>query len=197
MEYYNVRLDVSCASPSQYPSNGLPEVAFAGRSNVGKSSLINALTNRKNFARTSSTPGLTRLINFYNVDDTFYYVDLPGYGYAKVSKSEIKKWKDIISSYLDSERTQLKLLIHLVDIRHEPTENDVLMAKWIRANSHRFMSLVAATKADKIKKSQINEQIRKIGDVLGANYDDIIAVSSDSRLGIDQLRKRIYDILNI
>jgi len=197
MEYYNVRIDVSAASPSQYPAVGLPEVAFAGRSNVGKSSLINALINRKNFAKTSSTPGLTRLINFYNVNNMLYLVDLPGYGYAKVSKDEIKKWKNIIDSYLEYDRPQLKLLLHLVDIRHEPTENDILMSKWVKANSHRFKTLVAATKADKIKKAQINEQIKKISNILGISCEDIIAVSADSRLGIEQLRKRIFEVLDI
>lgn len=197
MEYFNVNIDVSAASPLQYPVTGLPEIAFAGRSNVGKSSLINALINRKNFAKTSSTPGLTRLINFYNVNNKFYLVDLPGYGYAKVSKSEIKKWRNVIDSYLESERPQLKLLLHIFDIRHEPTENDILMNKWIKANSHKFETLVVANKADKLKKAQINDHIKRISDILEVSYDDIIAVSSGSRLGIDILRKRIYEILNI
>lgn len=197
MEYFNVSIDVSAASPLQYPVTGLPEIAFAGRSNVGKSSLINALINRKNFAKTSSTPGLTRLINFYNVNNKFYLVDLPGYGYAKVSKSEMKKWRNVIDSYLESARPQLKLLLHIVDIRHEPTENDILMNKWIKANSDKFETLVVANKADKLKKAQINDHIKRISDILEVSYDDIIAVSSGSRLGIDILRKRIYEILNI
>ncbi len=152
----------------QYPKDKLPEIAFAGRSNVGKSSFINSMVNRKNLARTSSKPGKTRTINFYKINDSFRLVDLPGYGYAKVSKTEKEKWGHIIEEYLTS-RENLREVALVVDIRHKPTEDDIVMYNWIRHFG--FGEFVVATKLDKIKKSQVNKQIKLIQDSLG--IDDI------------------------
>lgn len=173
----------------QYPDNNLPEIAIAGRSNVGKSSLINSLINRKNLARTSQKPGKTRTINFYNVNETFRLVDLPGYGYAAVSKSHRDDWGEIIDRYLHS-RENLKEVFLLVDIRHEPNDNDLTMYNWIIEMG--FTGYVIATKLDKIGKSRLQQYIKIIAKKL--NIQDrkkIIYYSSETK----ENRKYIYNII--
>jgi len=150
---------ISAVKKEQYPNTGVPEIAFAGKSNVGKSSMINALVNRRNLAKTSSQPGKTQTLNFYNINDEFNFVDLPGYGYAKVSKAEQAKWADMIDLYLHS-RQQLKEVILLVDIRHEPGRNDLLMYECIK--SFGFKGYIIATKAYKLSKSQ---QIKSLNNI--------------------------------
>ncbi|CDF59442.1 ribosome biogenesis GTP-binding protein YihA/YsxC [Thermobrachium celere] len=181
------KAEIECvaALKSQYPTTGYPEVAFAGRSNVGKSSLINTLVNRKSLARTSSKPGKTRTINFYNINDNLYLVDLPGYGYAKVSKEEKKKWGSMIEGYLNS-RDELKLVILLVDIRHEPTQDDKLMLEWMRQTGKKVV--VVATKSDKLSNNQIAKQVPVIKKALKLTQDEtFILFSSETRRGKEEL----------
>ena len=165
-----VNLDIVIGITSTVPETELPEVAFAGKSNVGKSSLINALMNRKSYARISSQPGKTQTINYYNINDAMYLVDLPGYGYANVSQSVKEKWGKMVERYL-KKSTQLKQVFLLIDIRHDPSANDKMMYDWIVANGYR--PVIIATKLDKLKRSQIE--------------DTIIAVSSETKQNIDKL----------
>lgn len=159
----NVSLETVCGVTSVLPKNTRPEVAFAGKSNVGKSSLINGLMNRKSLARTSSQPGKTQTINFYNVNDALYLVDLPGYGYAKTSQSEKEKWGKLIERYLHGSG-QLRAVFLLIDIRHEPGANDKMMYDWICHNG--YEPIIIATKLDKIKRSQIQKQLKLVRDGL-------------------------------
>lgn len=189
MKIKNPTLEKIAVLTEQYPNNNLPEIAFAGRSNVGKSSLINSLINRKNLARTSQKPGKTRTINFYNVNETFRLVDLPGYGYAAVSKSHRDDWGEIIDRYLHS-RDNLKEVFLLVDIRHEPNDNDLMMYNWIIDMG--FSGYVIATKLDKIGKSRLQQYIKIIAKKL--NIQDrkkIIYYSSETK----ENRKYIYNII--
>ena len=185
----NVNLEIVCGVTSKLPANAMPEVAFAGKSNVGKSSLINALMNRKSYARTSAQPGKTQTINFYNINEEIYFVDLPGYGYAKASKTEVEKWGQMIERYLKTSK-QLKCVFLLVDIRHEPGANDKLMHDWVVANG--FTPVIIATKLDKIKRSQKDKQIKLIRDSLGAKGVQIIPFSATSKQG----REEIYEIID-
>lgn len=181
------KAEIACvaATKEQYPTEGYPEVAFAGRSNVGKSSLINTLVNRRSLARTSSTPGKTRTINFYNINDAIYLVDLPGYGYAKVSKEEKKKWSGMIEGYLNN-RQELKTVILLVDIRHEPTNDDKLMLEWMR-NSGKDV-VVVATKADKLSKNEMMKHVPMVKKALKLTPNDkFIAFSSQTKQGKEEL----------
>lgn len=155
----NVELETVCGITSKLPENVMPEIAFAGKSNVGKSSLINGLVNRKALARTSSQPGKTQTINFYNVNKECYFVDLPGYGYASVSKEVKEKWGKMIENYLHTSQV-LKAVFLLIDIRHEPSNNDINMYEWILANG--YEPIIIATKLDKIKRSQIQKHIKMI-----------------------------------
>jgi len=185
MDIGRSRYELTAVKPEQYPAGDLPEIALVGRSNVGKSSLINSLLNRKGLARVSSEPGKTRGINFYNVDDILYFVDLPGYGYAKVSKEEKASWAKMIETYLHTRR-QLKLVIMLVDIRHSPTEDDKLMYRWIldRGIAH----MVVATKADKIARGRIQGRFSEIRKTLGIKADaSLTAYSSETGQGREQL----------
>jgi len=185
MDIGRSRYELTAVKPEQYPAGDLPEIALVGRSNVGKSSLINSLLNRKGLARVSSEPGKTRGINFYNVDDILYFVDLPGYGYAKVSKEEKASWAKMIETYLHTRR-QLKLVIMLVDIRHSPTEDDKLMYRWIldRGIAH----MVVATKADKIARRRIQGRLSEIRKTLGIKADaSLTAYSSETGQGREQL----------
>ncbi len=159
----SAELETVCGVTSTLPVNSLPEVAFAGKSNVGKSSMINKLVNRKKLARTSGQPGKTRTINFYNINKALYIVDLPGYGYAKISRSESQKWGPMIENYLHSS-DQLRMVFLLIDIRHKPTDNDVMMYRWILSNG--FSPAIIATKLDKIKRSQKNKQLALIRSTL-------------------------------
>ncbi len=191
-----VKSELECVAvkPSQYPEPNRYEIAFAGRSNVGKSSLLNLLTNRKGLARVSGSPGKTRTINFYLVNDDFRIVDLPGYGYARLSKSETEKWGDMMDAYL-SKRQGLLKVIQLVDIRHEPTALDVQMYDYLKY--YGLEGLVVATKADKISRNQQQKAIRQIRQKLQMKKEDlVILVSALKRTGQDELLNAIENILN-
>ncbi len=171
MNVNNVSLTISAVSKAQYPKDTKPQIAFAGRSNVGKSSLINKLVNRKKMARISAKPGKTATLNFYNVEDQLYFVDFPGYGFARVSKAEKEKWGKMIEEYLNT-REQLRQIILLVDSRHKPTKDDVLMAEWIR--HFEFDIIIVATKWDKLSNKQKKESINIIRDTLELTEEDIV-----------------------
>ena len=180
-----VNLETVCGITSVLPKNQKPEVAFAGKSNVGKSSLINSLVNRKALARTSSQPGKTQTINFYNVNETMYLVDLPGYGYAKVSQSEKEKWGKLIERYLHGSQ-QLRAVFLLIDIRHEPGANDKIMYEWICHNG--YEPIIIATKLDKIKRSQIQKQVKLIREGLKVRPGtQIIPFSSETKQGVAEV----------
>ena len=180
-----VNLDIVIGVTSAIPDTEFPEVAFAGKSNVGKSSLINALMNRKSYARTSSQPGKTQTINFYNINDAMYLVDLPGYGYANVSPAVKAKWGKMIEKYL-RQSANLKQVFLLVDIRHDPSENDKMMYNWIVDNG--FRPVIIATKLDKLKRSQIAKHVKAVRAGLGLKEDDIlIPFSSQIKQGLDEL----------
>ena len=181
----SVNLETVRGVTSRLPENDKPEIAFAGKSNVGKSSLINALMNRKAYARTSAQPGKTQTINFYNINDTLYYVDLPGYGYAKVSQAEKEKWGRMIENYLKKSR-QLRCVFLLVDIRHEPSANDKQMYDWVVHNGYR--PVIIATKLDKIKRSQIQKQIKTVRTGLGIGADvTVIPFSAETKQGREEI----------
>ena len=183
-------LETVCGITSVLPKNDLPEIAFVGKSNVGKSSLINTLMQRKSLARTSQAPGKTQTINYYKVNDSLYFVDLPGYGYAKVSQELRQKWGKMIERYITSSPT-LKLICLLVDIRHEPTENDRLTYEWIKY--HGYKVLLILTKADKLKRSVLNKHIKMIEKALKvADEDMIVAFSSETKQG----REEVYEIID-
>ena len=185
----SLSLETVCGITSRLPENTCPEVAFAGKSNVGKSSLINALVNRKSFARTSSEPGKTQTINFYNVNNELYLVDLPGYGYARTSMETREKWGKMIEKYLHTSK-MLKAVFLLVDIRHEPSQNDVNMYDWIKYQG--FTPVVIATKADKIKRSQLPRQIKLVRDTLGMEKEEIlIPFSAETKQGREKIWKVI------
>lgn len=193
MNVTKVNLETVCGITSKLPENLLPEFAFAGKSNVGKSSLINGLMNRKSYARTSSQPGKTQTINFYNINEQLYFVDLPGYGYAKVSMELRAKWGKMIERYLKKSE-QLKLIFLLVDIRHEPSENDKDMYDWIVHNG--FQPIVIATKLDKINRSQIAKQSRLIRTGLGMPKDGILMTfSAETKQGRDEIWQKIEEML--
>ena len=180
-----VNLETVCGITSVLPKNKKPEVAFAGKSNVGKSSLINSLVNRKALARTSSQPGKTQTINFYNVNETMYLVDLPGYGYAKVPQSEKEKWGKLIERYLHGSQ-QLRAVFLLIDIRHEPGANDKIMYEWICHNG--YEPIIIATKLDKIKRSQIQKQVKLIREGLKVRPGtQIIPFSSETKQGVAEV----------
>ncbi len=181
----DVKLETVCGINSSLPENNKPEIAFVGRSNVGKSSLINGLINRKSLARTSSQPGKTRTLNFYNINDLIYLVDLPGYGYASVSKREQEKWGGMIEKYLVSSKQLMSIFI-LIDIRHEPTENDLIMYKWIEHFD--YQPIVIATKLDKIKRSQRQKHIKAIKGKLGISAETpIFPFSAQTKEGRDEI----------
>ncbi|MDY4742490.1 MAG: ribosome biogenesis GTP-binding protein YihA/YsxC [Lachnospira sp.] len=180
-----VNLDIVIGVTSALPQTEYPEVAFAGKSNVGKSSLINALMNRKSYARTSAQPGKTQTINFYNINDCMYLVDLPGYGYANVSTAVKAKWGKMIENYL-KKSDQLKQVFLLIDIRHNPSENDRMMYEWIVSNGYR--PVIVATKLDKIKRSQVGKQVKAVRTGLGLKEDDIlIPFSAQTKQGLREL----------
>ncbi len=189
----NVSLETVIGVTSPIPKNQLIEIAFAGKSNVGKSSLINALMNRKSLARISAQPGKTQTINFYNVNHQLYFVDLPGYGYAKVSLEEKEKWGKMVEKYLHQSK-MLRAVFLLVDIRHEPSANDKQMYEWIRANG--FQPIIIATKADKIKRSQLQKQVKIVKTGLGIKGNDvIIPFSALSKQGKEEIYALIDQIL--
>jgi GTP-binding protein len=180
---------------NQYPEDNKKEIAFAGRSNVGKSSLLNLLVNRKNLARVSGSPGKTRTINFYEINDEFRIVDLPGYGYAKVSKSVTENWGDMIEAYLKDRQGLLKV-VQLVDIRHTPSAQDVQMYEWLK--HYGFDGIVAATKSDKISRNEMAKSIADIRKTLGLSPEDkVIPVSSLKRTGYDKLMEELDHLLKV
>lgn len=185
MKVKSAELETVCGITSSIPVHDIPEIAFAGKSNVGKSSLINCLLNRKSLARTSSQPGKTQTINFYNINQKLYFVDLPGYGYAQVSKEIRAKWGRMIENYLHRSR-QLKKVFLLIDIRHAPSDNDCMMYDWIIENG--FTPIIIATKLDKINRSQIQKHIRILKDKLHPEPDTvIIPFSAVTRQGKDEI----------
>ena len=178
-------LETVCAITSKLPAHTRPEFAFAGKSNVGKSSLINAMMNRKSLARTSSQPGKTQTINFYNINDALYFVDLPGYGYAKVSLEAKAKWGKMIENYLKKSQV-LHAVFLLVDIRHDPSENDKMMYDWVIHNGYR--PVVIATKLDKLKRSQVAAHVKAVRQGLGMEKEDIlIPFSAETKQGRDEI----------
>ena len=190
----SVDLEIVCGVTSKLPDTMLPEIAFAGKSNVGKSSLINALMNRKAYARTSSQPGKTQTINFYNINRELYYVDLPGYGYAKVSQKEREKWGKMIEKYLRTSR-QLQAVFLLIDIRHEPSDNDRLMYDWILDSG--FHPIIIATKLDKINRSQVAKQVKLIRETRQAEKDTvIIPFSAESKQGREEIWELIEKLIS-
>ena len=194
MKFNQIQLEQVAGFKSQWPAENLEEIAFVGRSNVGKSSFINAFLGRKNLAKTSSKPGKTRTINFYNIDNKFRLVDLPGYGYAKVSKAEKAKWDKLINEYLH-QRENLKEVFLLVDIRHEPTQLDLQMYEWILESG--FTGFVIATKYDKISKNQLTKHIKAIKNKL--NIDDeglIFAYSSENKHNLSVIHEQVDVIVN-
>ena len=185
----SINLETVCGITSTLPENDKPEIAFAGKSNVGKSSLINALMNRKSYARIAATPGKTQTINFYNINDVMYLVDLPGYGYAKVSEKEKEQWGRLIERYLHSS-ARLKAVFLLIDIRHEPSANDKMMYRWIVDQG--YEPVIIATKLDKIKRSQIQKHIKMIREGLSlVPGTKVIPFSSSTKQG----REEIWELI--
>ncbi|GIO64451.1 MULTISPECIES: ribosome biogenesis GTP-binding protein YihA/YsxC [Paenibacillus] len=180
MKVTNAEFIISAVGPDQYPVDALPEIALAGRSNVGKSSLINRMINRKNLARTSSTPGKTQHMNYYRINDALYFVDFPGYGYAKVSKTQRAAWGKMIEKYM-LERQTLKLVLMVVDLRHPPTKDDVMMYDWLQ--HYDIPICVVATKADKIPKSRWQKHVKQMKESLLLRSTDLFVMFS-SELGV-------------
>ena len=188
-----VELETVCGITSKLPDNTKPEFAFAGKSNVGKSSLINALMNRKAYARTSSQPGKTQTINFYNINDALYYVDLPGYGYAKVAQEVKAKWGKMIENYLH-QSPMLKRVFLLIDIRHEPSVNDKTMYDWIVYNG--YQPVIIAPKLDKINRSQVQKHMKMVRQGLGIGQDvTVIPFSAETKQGRDEIWALIEEMM--
>lgn len=191
----NVSLDIVCGPTSRLPETDWPEIAFAGKSNVGKSSLINGLMNRKALARTSAQPGKTQTINFYNINDCMYLVDLPGYGYAKVSQTEKEKWGKLIERYLHNSR-MLKAVFLLIDIRHAPSANDKMMYDWIVYNG--FDPIIIATKLDKLKRSQVQKNVKLIREGLKLpGNTQVIPFSAQTKQGREEIWELMDSILEL
>lgn len=186
---------MTAVKKEQYPATVVPEIAFAGKSNVGKSSMINALLNRRSLARTSSQPGKTQTINFYNINDMLNFVDLPGYGYAKVSKTEKSKWGAMIDTYLHN-RNQLREVFLLVDIRHEPSQNDIQMYNWIKECG--YTGYVIASKADKLSRSQQIKSIAVIKKTLEIKENGLVySFSATSKAGVEEIWNLFENVLGI
>lgn len=189
----HVELETVCGVTSALPENTLPEVAFAGKSNVGKSSLINALMNRKSLARTSSQPGKTQTINFYNINGAVYFVDLPGYGYAKITESEKRKWGVMVENYLHRSK-QLKTVFLLIDIRHDPSNNDKMMYDWIVHQG--YEPVVIATKLDKIKRSQLQKHLKAVRTGLNLKPESLVfPFSALTKQGRDEILEYVESLL--
>ena len=180
----NAKFTISAVSPKDYPKGDLPEIVLVGKSNVGKSSFINTLCSRKNLARTSNVPGKTRQINFYNIDEKFYFVDLPGYGYSKMSKEEQVKSGKFIEQYL-SVGKNIALIVLVLDIRHKPTEDDMLMYNYILSTNLPF--IIVTNKADKIAVTKVDAEVDRIKNILGISYSTIIPFSSERKIYIDKV----------
>lgn len=192
MQVKNPKFEISAVSPKQYPNNGLPEIVLVGKSNVGKSSFVNTMINRKSLARTSSEPGKTRQINFYNIDDTFYFVDLPGYGYSKMSKQEQEKVGKFTENYLVKRET-ISLIIFLIDIRHKPTANDRLMYNYVMKSNLPF--IVLANKADKIAPTKVASYVEDMKKELGISFSTILPFSSEKKVYCDNVWNEIDKII--
>lgn len=192
MQVKNPKFEISAVKQEQYPTNGLPEVVLVGKSNVGKSSFINTMINRKALARTSSEPGKTRQINFYNIDNQFYFVDLPGYGYSKMSKQEQEKVGKFTEEYL-VKRNTISCIIFLIDIRHKPTENDQLMYHYIMKSNLPF--IVLANKADKIAPTKVDSYIENLKKELGISFSTILPFSSQKKIYTNAVWEKIDEIV--
>lgn len=193
MNVTNVNLETVCGITSKLPENSLPEIAFAGKSNVGKSSLINGLMNRKSLARTSQQPGKTQTINYYNINEMLYFVDLPGYGYAKANEAIKAKWGKLIEDYLHQSK-QLRIVFLLIDIRHEPSNNDQIMYNWILENG--FNPVIIATKLDKIKRSQVPKHVKRIEVTLNVTEGTpIFPYSALNKQGRDEIWEFIEEYI--
>lgn len=190
----NPKFEISAVGPKQYPSNNLPEIVLAGKSNVGKSSFINTMINRKALARTSSQPGKTRQINFYNIDSKFYFVDLPGFGYSKMSHTEQEKVGKFIEEYLFN-RKNIACIVLLIDIRHDPSKNDIMMFNYIRSIG--APHIVIANKADKIAPTKVNSYVENLRELLEANESDIILpFSSEKKIYTDNTWEELEKYIN-
>ncbi len=189
----NPKFEISAVNKSQYPKGDIPEIVLVGKSNVGKSSFINTMTNRKSLARTSNVPGKTRQINFYNVDDKFYFVDLPGYGYSKMSKKEQIISGEYIEKYLQ-EGKNISLIILLLDIRHKPTADDFLMYEYILKNNLPF--IVLTNKADKIAITKVDDEVKRIKETLGISYSIILPFSSERKIYVQKVWEEIEKFIN-
>lgn len=199
MKIKSADIEISAVAPAQYPSSRLPEIALAGRSNVGKSSFINKMLGRKSLARTSSKPGKTQTLNFYKINEEFYFVDVPGYGYAKVSKKEREKWGGMIETYL-TKREELKCVVSIVDFRHPPTNDDITMYQFLK--HYRIPVVIIATKADKIPRGKWKKHLKIVKDTLQVEKEDtVIMFSSETGLGKEEawkvLQSYIYEDVNI
>ena len=190
----NPKFEISAVGPKQYPNNNLPEIVLAGKSNVGKSSFINTMINRKSLARTSSQPGKTRQINFYNIDSKFYFVDLPGFGYSKMSHTEQEKVGKFIEEYLFT-RKNISCIVLLIDIRHDPSKNDIMMFNYIRSIG--APHIVIANKADKIAPTKVNSYVENLRKLLEANEDDIILpFSSEKKIYTEKTWEELEKYIN-
>ena len=188
----NPRFEISAVSKKQYPKGDLPEIVLVGKSNVGKSSFVNTMINRKSLARTSNTPGKTRQINFYNIDDKFYFVDLPGYGFSKMSKKEKIVSGKYIEEYLEQGKN-VRLIILLLDIRHKPTEDDMLMYDYILRSNLPF--IVLTNKADKIAVTKVDAEVERIKQSLGISFSTILPFSSERKIYIDNVWEKIENFI--
>ena len=193
MQIKNPKFEVSAVGPKQYPKGNLPEIVLVGKSNVGKSSFINTMLNRKNLARTSNTPGKTRQINFYNIDDNFYFVDLPGYGYSKMSKEEKVISGKYIEEYLEK-RNNIHLIILVLDIRHKPTADDILMYKYILKTNLPY--IVLTNKADKIAVTKVDTAVEEIKKYLGLSYTTILPFSAERKIYTDKVWEELEKYLD-
>ena len=193
MQIKNPKFEVSAVGPKQYPKGNLPEIVLVGKSNVGKSSFINTMLNRKNLARTSNTPGKTRQINFYNIDDNFYFVDLPGYGYSKMSKEEKVISGKYIEEYLEK-RDNIHLIILVLDIRHKPTADDILMYKYILKTNLPY--IVVTNKADKIAVTKVDTAVEEIKKYLGLSYTTILPFSAERKIYTDKVWEELEKYLD-
>ena len=190
----NPKFEVSAVKPAQYPKNDFPEIVLVGKSNVGKSSFINTMINRKSLARTSNTPGKTRQINFYNIDNKFYFVDLPGYGFSKMSKTEKIISGKYIEEYLEQGKN-VRLIILLLDIRHKPTDDDLLMYDYILKSNLPF--IVLTNKADKIAVTKVDGELEKIKNILGISFSTILPFSSERKIYMDNVWNEIGKFVNL
>ena len=193
MQVKNPKFEVSAVGPKQYPKGNLPEIVLVGKSNVGKSSFINTMLNRKNLARTSNTPGKTRQINFYNIDNNFYFVDLPGYGYSKMSKEEKVISGKYIEEYLEK-RDNIHLIILVLDIRHKPTADDILMHKYILKTNLPY--IVVTNKADKIAVTKGDTAVEEIKKYLGLSYTTILPFSAERKIYTDRVWEELEKYLD-